>query len=476
MIANLQILSEAIVKLTNKKVFINDRIIYIANSIDSMKRLIQIVVLIIIATLLFAYFIRNNERVNIDTASVYVKKTGSKYELYRNGKPFYIQGASGDSYMEELKNAGANTFRVYDTVNIKKTLDKAQKLDLAVIVDLMLPRFKGSEEYYANSKTRQQLKSNILSFVRKNKDHPSLLMWNFNEIEYPYKRKHQYFRTLFNSIVDEIHEIDSNHPVCTSVAGTNKRQFVSLKIGCPQLDIISINVFRNLAEIENEFNKISLVWDGAYFISEWGINGPWEESKNTSWGVPIEITSTEKARQLKDRYEKFIPNKENERCLGNMAFFWGQKQERTHTWFSMYSDKGERTKILQELEFIWNGSLPVNNAPDIGAVKIDNKTAENSILLNAGSEALANVSYHDIDNDSLTINWELYPENWAYLLGDIENKPNKILNAMIEIKDNKVVFKVPEDEGAYRLFSYVYDNKGNFATSNIPFYVLKSDK
>lgn len=444
-----------------------------------MKRIIKIIfffiTIFLISFFLILYLVRRNERVNNYDATVYVKKTDSKYELYRNGKPFYIQGASGDSYMEELKKAGANTFRVYDTINIKETLDKAQKLDLAVIVDLMLPRFKGSEEYYTNVKTRNQLKSTILDFVKKNKDHPALLMWNFNEIEYPYQRKYKYFRTFFGSIIDEMHEIDSNHPISTSVAGTNKRQLVGLQFGCPQLDIISINIFRNLSNLEREFEKISLIWDGAYFISEWGINGPWEESKNTSWRVPVEISSTKKAIQLKDRYNKFVPKQGGERCLGNLVFFWGQKQERTHTWFSMYSDKGERSKVIEELEFIWSNTLSKNRVPDIDNIKIDNRIAENNILLKAGDSMAASVTYNDVDNDSLTIQWELYPENWAILLGDNEERPTKISDAIIEVKNNNVVFKVPEHEGPYRLFSYVYDNEGGFATSNIPFYVLKSE-
>ena len=303
-----------------------------------MKKAIGFFIFLLLLLLVVLYFIRSDERVNNSESTVFVKKTEGKYELYRNGKPFYIQGASGNSHLEELKKSGANTFRVYDTVNIKSVLDKALKLDLVVIVDLMLPRFKGSEEYYKNDTTRNELKSNILKVVEGNKNHPALLMWNFNEIEYPHQIKYNYFRTFFGDVVDEIHNIDTNHPISTSVAGINKRQLLSLKLWCPQLDLISINVFRALSNLQEEFDKFSFIWDGAYYLSEWGVNGPWEESKSTMWGAPIEMTSTQKAKQIKNRYDKFVPKKDDNRCLGNLIFFWGQKQERTQTWFSLFAD------------------------------------------------------------------------------------------------------------------------------------------
>lgn len=441
-----------------------------------MKRLIKIAILIIILIFLGSYFVRNNERINIDSATVYIKKTGSNYELYRNGKPFYIQGASGDSYMEELKDAGANTFRVYDTINLRTTLDKAKDLNLAVIVDLMLPKFKGNEKYYKDLKVREELNKSIFNVVENNKDHPALLMWNFNEIEYPHKLKHKYFRTFFGGIIDKIHQIDMNHPVSTSVTGSNKKQIASLKLWCPELDLISINIFGGLTYLKYEFYKLSLIWDGPYYLSEWGSNGPWEESRKTSWGAPIEMSSTQKSKELRNRYNAFMPKKDDDRCLGNLVFFWGQKQERTHTWFSLFSETGEKSKMVQDLTSIWSDSLPKNNAPNITKVSINNRFAGNNIVLDFEQNITASVSYTDVDNDSLTIKWELYPENWAYFFGSKETKPEKISNAIIEIKNNHIVLNAPKKEGPYRLFAYVYDDMGNFATSNIPFYVLKSEK
>ncbi|AOW21715.1 hypothetical protein [Urechidicola croceus] len=438
-----------------------------------MKPLIRIFILLIIGIFIALYIIRSNERVNNTNATVYINKSNGKYELYRNGKPFYIQGASGNSHFQELKNAGANTLRVYDTINLDHTLRTCDSLGLAVIVDLVLPKFKGNESYYQDINTRNEIKSTILSTVKKYKNYPALLMWNFNEIEYPHQRRFKYFRTFFGSLIDEIHEFDTNHPISTSITGLTKIQMASLQYWCPQLDLIAINIFGGINKLEKELNRIKPIWNGAYYLSEWGNNGPWEESDKTIWNAPIEKTSTLKALEIRERYKKLIPKK-NDRFLGNLAFYWGNKQERTHTWFSMFSENGDRTQSIEELEYIWSKKRPINSAPEIDSIKLNNKNPGNNILLKSGDIIESTIFFSDKENDSLTIKWELFPENWNYFFGFKENKPNVIEDAVLKQIEGKIKLRIPEKEGPYRLFSYVYDKHGNFATANIPFYVLNT--
>lgn len=89
---------------------------------------------------------------------VYIKETDGKFELIRNGKPFYIKGGAAQAeYLEELKEAGGNTARIYDTTNLASTLDRAQELGLAVVVDIPLPKFDRSPQFFENKEKFQTI-------------------------------------------------------------------------------------------------------------------------------------------------------------------------------------------------------------------------------------------------------------------------------------------------------------------------------
>ena len=74
-----------------------------------------------------------------DTPTVFVKQTTQGYRLIQNGVPFLIKGAGGDiKYLKELKEAGANTVRIYDTLHLKIKLQVYQIHLLKVSKDGML--------------------------------------------------------------------------------------------------------------------------------------------------------------------------------------------------------------------------------------------------------------------------------------------------------------------------------------------------
>jgi hypothetical protein len=115
-------------------------------------------------------------------------------------------------------------------------------------------------------------------------------------------------------------------------------------------------------------------------------------------------------------------------------------------------------------------------APILKKMSVNGLRPYDNIILNSCDLIRSSIDYHDVENDSLTVEWELFPENWYYYFGAKETKPKKYITSFTKINDSLVEFEVPSEEGPYRLFSYVYDNQGNFATANVPFYVLESDK
>ena len=55
----------------------------------------------------------------------WIERRGSGYELYRNGKPFWIKGAGGRTHFDKLAAAGGNTVRLWGTDGAQPLMDMA---------------------------------------------------------------------------------------------------------------------------------------------------------------------------------------------------------------------------------------------------------------------------------------------------------------------------------------------------------------
>ncbi len=398
--------------------------------------------------------------------SVFIKRTETGYRLIRNGEPFFIQGAAGNAYLKELKNAGGNTIRVYQPEDLPDILEEAEKLDIAVIADIPIPKAIYPEFYTAPEKF-QKIKNNVAGIVSAHKNHPALLYWNLgNEIMYPIITDRSGFFEKYNELIALIHELDPKHPVSTAVIGGNRRRLTSIAVNSPELDFLSFNTFGNLHELEERMKSISLIWDDPYVISEWGINGPWEE-KTTSWNAPIEQNNRQKSQTLSKRHTQYLLKMKQGKCMGNLVFYWGNKQETTPTWYSIFSEEGKKSPLYYEMANIWRKSPLKYSGPFISDASINDKHSEQNIILNAGEEAELKFQLSSSWTDRLEIFWELREEAWF----DPLDLPKKIEGANLNGTSTK--FKVPEKEGYYRLYVYV-SNEEDFSSYNIPFYVINA--
>ncbi|QYA25424.1 hypothetical protein G3I01_07850 [Gramella sp. MT6] len=424
---------------------------------------------ILTGALLFFTFACDEEQCANHSATVHFEKTDEGYTLIRNGEQFYIKGAGAEpEYLEQLKEAGANTARIYDTLYLKRTLDKAYSLGLAVAVDIPLPKFDRSSEYWEQEELFNQLKLKVNQLVQKHKDHPALLYWNLgNELFYPYLYKNTVFYENYNQLIDLIHQLDTNHPVSTTTIGANKSRVLSIITKSPQLDFISFNSFGVLSQFSKKLAPISPVWDGPHVISEWGVNGPWEASF-TEWNVPIEETSTKKAEQIRERYFQFIEPMKGKGSLGSFVFYWGTKNEFTPTWYSLYGKNNLKTQAVFELSKIWKNNNANYSGPELDYILLNNKGANRSIVLPSQTRANAEVKLPDSKEQKLNFHWEIRQESWFTV-----KESEVISNSEFKIDGQKVSFKTPEKEGPYRLFLYLTDDTEYYATANIPFYVLK---
>ena len=161
------------------------------------------------------------------------------------------------------------------------------------------------------------------------------------------------------------------------------------------------------------------------------------------------------------------------RFLGSFIFYWGQKQETTHTWYSLFDEAGNQTAAVDVAETIWKGKAPLHKVPKINDMLLEGKSAKANILVKAAEKIHAEVLMLSKFPGALKIKWEIYPEDW-YKRNSVNNlkRPPAVKGLIMEPKGLNISFTAPKKEGPYRIFATVYDAFGNIATCNTPFYVL----
>lgn len=397
---------------------------------------------------------------------VEVRKTGSAYQLFRDGRPYFIRGAGGSSYMSRVAAYGGNSIRTWGTRDGQKVLDSAQKYGLTVLMGLGVTAERHGFNYDDTVAVRKQFER-IKADVLKYKDHPALLAWGIgNELNLSYQNPKVW--DAVNEIAAMIHEVDPNHPATVVLAGINKKEVDYIKAQCPHIDILSINTYGGLATLPAQVQAVG--WSGPYMVTEWGPTGHWE-GLQTAWKMPIEETSSEKAAVYKARYEYSV-ERDRDQCLGSYVFLWGQKQERTPTWYGLFTERGEESEVIDVMQYLWTGRWPSNKAPHIYSLQLDGRKAVQSVYVQPGSRYPIEAFAVDPDADRLTYRWELLPEPTKVGEGgDHEDRPKAVVKAIADGSNGKAMLTAPAAEGAYRLFVYVTDGRGNVATANLPFYV-----
>ena len=397
---------------------------------------------------------------------VEVKWDQDHWQFYRGGEPYYVRGVGGHVYLDEAVALGANSIRTWGIDNAKNVLDEAHSKGLTVMLGFWMGHERHGYDYSDAWAVEDQFKA-FQKIVRELKDHPALLCWGVgNEMDL--------FYTDFNvwdaveRIAAMIKEEDPNHPSCVVTAGLDVAEVQMIQERAPSIDILGVNTY---GDVENVITCMDMYgWDKPYMVTEWGPNGHWEVFK-TSWGAPVEQTSSEKAASYKHRYLDCIAA-DKESCVGSYVFLWGQKQETTPTWYGVFLEDGSQTEALDNLHRAWKGEEPSNRAPVIESFTLNDQTAFDSVTLSPGQKVPVAALIADPDGDELTFTWELLPESqFTKAGGDVERRPDAVQAAVSGGSDGKGMMRMPRIRGAYRLFVYAHDGKGSAATANLPFYI-----
>jgi hypothetical protein len=405
---------------------------------------------------------------------VEVLRTDAGYVLLRGGEPYVVRGAGmAVDDIARFAARGGNSIRNWSTddryQDVGRLLDEAHAHGVTVALGLpMQPERHGFDydDRVAVAAQRESLRDAILRY----RDHPALLAWIVgNELNHSYTNPR-----VFDAVEDVarmIKELDPNHPVTTALAGFYPDVVAEVLSRAPSLDFLSFQHYGSVFRLPEWMRSAGFT--RPFMITEWGTLGYWEMER-TSWGAPVELTSSEKADVIMRVWDEVLGAFPGQ-LIGSYVFFWGQKQERTPTWFGLLLESGEETEAVDVMQLAWSGIPPANRAPRVNAMRLDGRTSRDSVTLVAGRTYDALFDVTDPDGDALRLRWEVKRESEATQAGgDFEAGIPNVVGLLRDPDSASTVITVDEP-GRYRLFAYAFDGNGHAAHANIPFLVEPGD-
>lgn len=418
-------------------------------------------------------------------STVEVIRTGNNWSLQVNGQPFTVHGA-GMGYTDaagvrSLSDAGGNAFRTWGTQDLDSQLAAAMRFGLKVLVGLdMSKELQGFDYDDTNAVAQQQ--AQIERIIEKYKCHPSLLGWLISNepnlmigadgaVVQPNPKVYE----AINDVLEYIHLHDPNHPATVALGFTpTLSDDVKLMLAAmPSIDFLSFQAYGALPIISSFVSEQNI--ELPYMVTEFGPLGHWE-MPSTQWGREIEEPSGHKAAGMVKRIQQAGLDKPRGQLLGSFAFLWGHKQERTPTWYGLFTEDGSRTAAVDELTKIWTGKYPTARAPSAWSMLLDDKSATANIVLAPNQRAKVQLQVDDPNGDNLNLKWQMMTEVGDRSHGGESEAPPKLIDVTFSAKpsigdQHSVEFNAPAQPDQYRLYVWAYDNNGGVATANIPFLI-----
>jgi hypothetical protein len=403
-----------------------------------------------------------------------IKKTDAGYQLLRGGKPYAIKGAGmAIDDIERFAARGGNSIRNWTTNNavqdVEELLDKAHAHGVTVALCLQMVAERHGFDYDDAEAVARQLGA-LTEEVLKYRDHPALLVWIIgNELNHSYSNPAVF--DAVNDVAKMIHELDPNHPTTTALERFDAEVVAQVRMRAPELDFMSFQTYGSLFGLPTDLAATG--FEEPFMVTEWGAIGYWE-MELASWGAPIEMSSSGRADKVLEANRDVLQELAGQ-LLGSYIFMWGQKQERTPTWFGLVTETGEQNETADVMQRIWTGSWPDNRSPRVGAMRLDGRIAAQSIMLEPGREYVAEFEVADPDGDALRYHWEVKPESDVTTAGGDQEAPIESLPGLLTDADKATVYLAVPEPGDYRLFAYAYDGQGHAAYANIPFLVVRGE-
>ena len=401
---------------------------------------------------------------------VEVVATEHGYTLLRGGEPYTVKGAGMVvDDIERFAAHGGNSIRTWSTnwegQDTQALLDMAHTHGVTVALGLSMEPERRGFDYDDAEAVAAQLEL-MRPEVLKYRDHPALLLWVIgNELNHSYKNPRVY--DAVNDVAEMIRELDPNHPTTTTTSGFKPDVNAEVLARAPALDFISFQMYGSIFDLHARLARSG--FDAPFVVTEWGALGYWE-METTDWGVPFETTSSEKADVFLRAYREVLQPLEGQ-LLGSYVFFWGQKQERTPTWFGMLTEDGKETEAVDVMHYVWTGEWPDNRTPRVERLLLDGKGDRASVVLSPGQQYEVVFDVVDPEDAPLSYRWALKTESAATSEGGDYEKPiANLAGYLADPAAAKTILTAPPP-GKYRLFVYVDDDQLHVAHANMPFLV-----
>lgn len=387
-----------------------------------------------------------------------------------DGNPVYIKGVGGTNHLSDAREMGANAFRNWDgTVeSLTADLQLADSLGMYVMQGIWLSK---NPDDYRDPRYRQALRDKVTALATAARDSHSLVAWGIgNEIELDGNNNDAVCWGFVDELSRLIKSIDPSHLTSTVISHCPSA-LDSIARYAPSLDFVGINSYGHIYEVADMVTASDFA--GPYIITEWGPTG-WWQSELTEWGAPLEQTSEQKRQVYESRYNACIYGAP--RCMGSFVFLWGQKEERTPTWFSMFVEdscpglplRGEATPMVEAMNRVWTRTEPAATAPVATVIAINGVAPSLSPTVSAGESFEAVVMATDREQQQLTYVWEILHEATVTATGGAyEPRPDRV-GTVVTTTTPTLSIAVPAP-GNYRLYCYILDGTGYAATLNSPF-------
>jgi hypothetical protein len=351
----------------------------------------------------------------------------ARYEVFRN---FQIKGICGTARLDLATNYGANTIRTY-VPPTREQLDKYQRLGLKVIAGIWMPHQGKNQDKkiawdYDYRKSGQEALDNFGKTVDQIGDHPALLMWCLGN-EVPLEPA--YLETV-NRMSELLHQKHPNQLTSITIINAPKEKIALIKQLAPDLDVIGFNSYGQGA-VGTASNNLEQEWGRAYYVSEFGPQGPWWGRK-TAWGEVYEQSYNEKLEDLSASFRKIDAAP---RCLGSTMFLWGFWSQQKPTFFSAFlSPQGMHTTasesefyitpMAEEFSRYWSGKYPAERGPVMTKIQFDGVGDKADVVVQAGKRftATATAVNPGTSTNLLQYRWWILKKDGTPVSGPINSR------------------------------------------------------